>query len=232
MKNGYWHIEVHEEDRHYLTFGSPFGTYQWKRLPFGLKSAPIIFQDSVSSLLVGIPNVVAYLDDIMIATETKEEHLTVLEKVLEKLVDSGVRLNMEKCAVLQPEVTFLGYKWSASGVLVEDDPVKKLLSMDEPTSREECRQFLGLATYLGTSNVPHYSALAKPLWDRCSAEDWHWDSRATEEWRKLKSAIGTIHTRRLFDPREKVVVQSDASPTGLGAVLLQGGKLVLLHPAH
>jgi hypothetical protein len=163
----------------------------------------------------------------MVATETKEEHEVLLKTVLEKLVSAGVRLNEEKCAIFKSAVSFLGYTWSARGVKVEDDPVNKLLSLAQPKSRDELRSFLGLASYLGTANVPHYSTIADPLWKRCSQDSWNWDAQATEEWMRLRNAINSIKVRTLYNPNDNVVVQSDASPVGLGAVLLQGGKPIL-----
>jgi hypothetical protein len=75
MRNGYWHIEVHEDDRALLAFGTPFGTFTWRRLPFGLKSAPMVFQDYVCTILDGLGHVMIHLYDILLATETMEEHL-------------------------------------------------------------------------------------------------------------------------------------------------------------
>ena len=227
MRNGYWQVEVEEESKKLLVFGTPYGTYTWRRLPFGLTSAPMIFQDYVMRVIGDVPNVIVYLDDIMIATQTREQHQSLLKLVLERLVSAGVALNRDKCAIMREEVTFLGYKWSQQGISVEDDPVAKLLSMNPPQSKEECRSFLGLASYLGTTNVPHYSSLADPLWKQCSQEKWNWDDKTNADWHRLRNSIKSMKVRALFDPKEKVVVQSDASPNGLGAVLIQSGKPVL-----
>ena len=93
MRNGYWQLEVREQDRKLLAFGTPFGTYVWKRLPLGLKSSPMLFQDRVVQIVGNLPQVTVYLDDIMIATKTKEEHVKVLKIVLQRLVTAGVALS-------------------------------------------------------------------------------------------------------------------------------------------
>jgi len=99
MTNGYWQVEVHKDDRDLLTFGTPCGTYTFKRLPFRLKSAPMIFQEYVTEIIGELPGVVVYLDDILIATETKEGHLKTFETVLDKLINAGVALNANKCQI-------------------------------------------------------------------------------------------------------------------------------------
>ena len=104
MGNGYWQIEVDQESKKLLTFATPFGTYTWRRLPFGLTSAPMIFQEYVTGIVGDIPNVIVYLDDIMIAAKTAEEHKFLLEKVLQRLVAAGVALNKEKCFVFGIQV--------------------------------------------------------------------------------------------------------------------------------
>jgi hypothetical protein len=83
MRNGYWHIEVHENDHALLAFGTPFGTFTWRCLPFGLKSAPMVFQDYVCTILDGLEHVMIYMDDILLATETMEDHIQLLKEVLQ-----------------------------------------------------------------------------------------------------------------------------------------------------
>jgi hypothetical protein len=168
-----------------------------------------------------------YLDDILLATETMEEHIQLLTEVLQRLVNAGITLNSEKCVVMEEEVSFLGYKWSKRGVRILDDPIQKLLSFEEPKSQTELRSFLGLASYIGATNIPHYSSLVEPLWKLCGAASWRWNEEARLEWQKLRNQIKCISRRTLFDPTKPVVVQSDASPSGFGAVMLQNSNPVL-----
>jgi hypothetical protein len=128
---------------------------------------------------------------------------------------------------MEEEVSFLGYKWSKRGVRILDDPIQKLLSIEEPKFQTELRSFLGLASYIGATNIPHYSSLVEPLWKLCGAATWRWNEEARLQWQKLRNQIKCISRRTLFDPTKPVVVQSDASPSGFGAVMLQNSNPVL-----
>lgn len=95
-----------------------------------------------------------------------------MQRVLRRLSDNGVKLNKEKCCFHQEEVEFLGYTWSCKGVKVSEKAVQDLLQAEFPADRSALRSFLGLATYVCSSNVPHASQLLQPLWHLLSQDTW------------------------------------------------------------
>ncbi|CAC5380500.1 unnamed protein product [Mytilus coruscus] len=110
LSQAYQQILLDEESRKYVTINTHKGLYQYNRLPFGVSSAPGIFQRTIENLLQGIPRVVVRVDDILVTGSSKSEHLDNLETVLSKLQESGMRLNKDKCVFLAPEVVYLGHR--------------------------------------------------------------------------------------------------------------------------
>ena len=95
--SGFWQIPLSEETRHYTTFITPYGRYQFNKLPFGISSAPELFQSRMNRLLEGLDGVLCHMDDVLIFASSEAEHATRLKLVLERLQNAGVTLNREKC---------------------------------------------------------------------------------------------------------------------------------------
>ena len=102
-------IPVSEFSQTIFTFATPFGRYCYRRLPMGLSSAPEVYQKIMADLLADIEGAVPYIDDISIAAPTLEQDNSIVDKVLCKLKDSGLRLNREKCHFAKSQVEFLGH---------------------------------------------------------------------------------------------------------------------------
>ena len=112
----YQQILLDEESRKLLTINTHLGLFKYCRLPFGITSAPAIFQRLMDTLLQGIPHVICYIDDVLVTGLTEEEHLQNLTLVLHKLQELGMQLKQEKCAFFQKEVEYLGYQINANGM--------------------------------------------------------------------------------------------------------------------
>ena len=116
MSRAYQQVLLEPSSRKYTTINTHKGLYQYSRLPFGVVSAPAIFQQIMEKLLHGITGVVVYIDDILVTGRTEEEHLKNLQTVLERLEDHGLRLKRKKCYFLQPRVDYLGYSINKEGL--------------------------------------------------------------------------------------------------------------------
>ncbi|XP_051233821.1 uncharacterized protein K02A2.6-like [Dicentrarchus labrax] len=123
MSHAYQQIQMDDQSKKYLAVNTHRGMFTYNRLPFGVSSAPAIFQRTMEGVLQGIPQVAVYLDDILVTGATREMHLRNLDEVLTRLEDAGLRLKRTKCTLLAEEVQYLGYKVDAKGVHTVENKV-------------------------------------------------------------------------------------------------------------
>ena len=154
MSQAYQQLLLDEPNKKLVVINTPKGLFQYNRLPFGIASAPGIFQRVIDSLLQGIPGVVAYLDDILVTGPFDTEHLESLKEVLTRLEKTRLRLNRNKCQFLAPEVTYLGYRIDKEGLHPTDDKLRAVQAAPMPTNITELKSYLGLLMYYGRF-LPH-----------------------------------------------------------------------------
>ena len=123
------------------------GLFRYTRLPFGISSAPGIFQRVIESVLQGIPGVAVYLDDILVAGHTEDEHLKSLNLVLERLARAGLRVKREKCEFMRPSVSYLGHRIDETGLHPLQDKIQAIQNAPIPKTVQQ------LKSYLGTANI-------------------------------------------------------------------------------
>jgi hypothetical protein len=143
VAHAYLQLPLDEESQKMVTINTHKGLFQYQRLPFGISSAPAIFQRKMESILKGIPHVCVYIDDILITGPSSDEHLASLKLVLSKLEEAGMHLKREKCSFLMPSVEYLGHKISAEGILPTDDKVGAIKKEPIPQNVAELRCFFG-----------------------------------------------------------------------------------------
>ncbi|PIK41134.1 hypothetical protein BSL78_22016 [Apostichopus japonicus] len=149
MSQAYQQLKLEEDFKQYVVINTHKGLFQYNCLPFGISSAPGIFQRAIEGILQGIPNVVVYLDDILITGATEEEHLMILDKVLSKLENAGLRLRKEKCSFMTPSVHYLGHVIDEKGLHPMPEKVKAIKEAPAPRNVTELKSYLGLLTYYG-----------------------------------------------------------------------------------
>ena len=132
LTSAYQQILLDEESAKLVTLNIHEGLYQCNRSPFGIASAPSIFQRAMDTILQGIPHVAYYLDDILVTEESEDQHLQHLEGVLRQLQENSVRLNLSKCQVFQPSVEYLGHCINSKGVHTFDSKVKAIIEAQHP----------------------------------------------------------------------------------------------------
>ncbi|UYV79648.1 K02A2.6-like, partial [Cordylochernes scorpioides] len=182
--SGFWQIPLSEESSSLTTFLTPFGRYRFKRLPFGISSAPEVFQRKMSNLLESQSGVNCHMDDIVIWGATQEEHDERLRCVLRKLQDSGLTLNKEKCIFSVKEIKFLGHLITERGVLPDPNKVQAIREFPSPSSISEVRRFLGMVNFTGKF-IPDLSTILYPLNQLLvKRNDWRWDSAQEEAFEK------------------------------------------------
>ncbi|KAL5505767.1 hypothetical protein EMCRGX_G007263 [Ephydatia muelleri] len=142
-------VELEQESKKYVTISTHKGLFQYSRLPFGVASAPAIFQHTMENILQGIPDVLVYLDDILVAGSSEAEHMQLLEIVLAKLENAGIRLKRSKCHFMLPSIQYLGHHISAEGIRPADDKKRAVLDAPVPQNVPQLRSFLGLVNFYG-----------------------------------------------------------------------------------
>ena len=224
LAKGYWQIPMAEESKDKTAFTTPFGLFEFQVMPFGLHSAPATFQRMINHVLRECWSFArAYLDDIVVFSNSWEEHLNHLCQVHECLQKAQLTVNMSKCQFGKSEVHYLGHV--IGGGTVKPDP-QKLEAVDNypvPATKKEVRAFLGLSGYY-RQFVPHFATIAEPLTELTKAKNpdkVKWSDRCERAFCKLKELLLTPPILKVAEPTKCYVLQTDASEQGLGAVLSQ-----------
>lgn len=219
--NAYHQLELDEESRPITTFITHKGMFRYKRLMFGVNSAPEIFQRVIEEMLSACTNCMNYLDDVIVYGSTEEEHDLCLKKVLETFKENNVLLNEAKCTRKVKELCFLGHKLSEHGIDADQRKVETIQNFRSPQTKEELRSFLGLVTYLGKF-IPDLGTVTEPLRQLIKQDtSFQWTETHQQSFKKLKESLASLATLSYFDPHRRTRLIADASPVALGAVLLQ-----------
>ena len=225
MSGAFNQIAVDTETGELLTVATPEGYAQPTRLPFGIKTAPKIFQSNMDKLIHGmdgkspIPNTACIVDDICVTGATAQEHFNNLNELLSRLDSAGLKLNAEKCKFYQKEVKFLGKIVDKDGQRVNPDNVAAILNMPVPKDKQALRSFLGHMSYIG-KHISDMRTARAPL-DALLKQDekFIWTKEHTNAFEKCKKMASSTATLAHYDDSLPLVLTTDASPYGLGACL-------------
>lgn len=215
----YNQLELDEESKKLVSWSTHKGVFLMNRLPFGVKPASGIFQSTIEKLLLGIPGVVNFIDDIVVTGKDQEEHLANLKLVFERLFDAGLRLNKRKCEFFKENIKYLGFVLSAQGLSKTDERIKAILDAKIPTNVSEVKSFCGL--------VNHYSIFIKncadilhPLFHlQKKSVNFEWTDDCQNAVDRIKREIVSNVVLVHFDSKLPIILTCDASNKGLGCVL-------------
>ena len=147
--DAYQQVELDEDSHIYLTINTQKGLYRYKRLPFGVSSAPTIFQRIMDQPLQGVKFTVCRLDDILISGGSPEEHFAILEEVFRRLQEHSIKLNPARCIFFQSGLEFLGHWIDKNGIRPLPQKMDAVMQAKSPTNVTELKSYLGLLNYYG-----------------------------------------------------------------------------------
>ncbi|KAL8601078.1 hypothetical protein ACOMHN_040779 [Nucella lapillus] len=223
LSKGYWQIALSEDSKEATAFSTPTGLFQWRVLPFGMVNAPAVFTRMMRKLLKGLKGVENFMDDILIASETWEEHMSQLAEVLLRLRRANLTARPTKCQIGYPDLEFLGFVVGENTKQPEKSKIERMLSSARPKSKTEVRSLLGLIGFY-REFVPNFAAITSPLSDLTKKGQppvVQWTEAAEKALKTVKERLGTYPILKLPDMSKQFTLRTDASGVGLGAVLLQ-----------
>ena len=223
LLSGYWNVMVKETDRHKTAFITTDGLYEWLRMPFGLSNSPATFQRFMQKVLQQYlyRSILVYLDDIIIFSNTFEEHVEHLQEVFNKIREYKLKLSIEKCKFLCKEVVYLGHIVSREGILPCDDKVKAVRQFPIPSTKKELQSFLGLANYYRIF-IKDYAHISDPLNKITGKKSkFNWSTECQNAFDTLKDKLTTAPVLARFNPEYENEMFTDACLIGFSAILGQ-----------
>lgn len=222
--SGFWTIPLDNESSNLCTFITPFGRFKFLRLPFGISSAPEIFNTIMVDLFKNISNIVIYFDDILVYASTQEEHDRIIRKVLERAREVGMKFNMSKSKLNKKSVTYMGHLFDGQGMRPDPNKVLAIVNMSKPSNIKELSRFLGMLTYLSPF-IEHYSEKTENLRTLLKKDTvWQFNEIHEKEFEHLKKIISNAPVLSYFDKNEKIVLSCDSAQSAVGAVMLQNNR--------
>ncbi|ODM88578.1 Transposon Ty3-G Gag-Pol polyprotein [Orchesella cincta] len=227
LKNAYHQIPLDDESKEYTAFATRSGLYHFNVIPFGIRNAPSGFTKIVSVVLDGLLDnisVYAYIDDLIIATETEEEHIKKLGQMFEKLKEYGLMIKATKANFMCDTIKILGMTLSPEGFKLTPPQIKGVQDLPVPKSKKDVMSVLGLFNYYHKF-IKNYSKIAQPICKFLSLkpkEKFVWNESAQLAFDQLKSMIASPPILRHFIPNTTpAIINTDASFSGLGAAISQ-----------
>ena len=230
----YHNIPLSTESQELTATITPWGLYQYETLPMGLSDAGAVAQKYISELLKDIKNCRAYVDDIVVYSETIQEHDEILKAVLKKLAEANLRIKRSKCQFGKTEIEFLGRTISHKSIKPSPKNVQPIKEYPQPKDLKSTQRFLGLMNY-HSSFIPNYTTIAEPLRALTRKNTpFQWTEACENAFQELKRIVCSDLQLTPFDPAAKTFVTTDASNVGIGGLLsqMQDGKEVPIAYGH
>jgi len=238
LRSGYWQMRIHPQDIHKTAFRTQYGHFEWMVMPFGLQGAPSVFQRMMNHYLRHYLGkfVLVYLDDILIFSNSKEEHLQHIQQVLQILRDKKLFAKGSKCDFFKKEVQFLGFRVKSNQITTDPEKIKAIQDWPQPSTVRELRSFLGLCNFYRRF-IEKHAEIAKPLTNILKSTEFEqkfntpfkklapisFNEDHVTAFNKLKTALTTAPCLVIFDPEKPTEVWADASweNSTVGGVLMQ-----------
>lgn len=224
VNSAFWSIPLKIEDRYKTAFVTQEAHFQWTCLPFGLKTSSAIFQRILSTIIRKhklSDFTVNYIDDILVFSETYEEHIEHISLLLEAILNEGFKLKFTKCNFAQDSVKYLGHIIKNNTVTPLKDNLIAIKEFPIPKTQKNVRQFLGKINFYG-KYVPNISIILDPLHNLLrKGEKFDWTDKCQQSFETIKKLLCSKPILAIFDPDLPIQIYTDASIQGVGAILKQ-----------
>ena len=221
LREAYHQVLLDEDSRDITTFACHDGLFRYKRLVYGCKTAFESFQKIIEGIIVGCKGARNISDDILLWGSTLEELNDRTDIVFRKLLESGLKLNLSKCVFGVTEIVYAGHLISNNGVSLVQNKVAAIVNISKPKSVSEVKSFLGMVSYCNKF-IKDYSTISEPI-RRLTRKNqvFVWGKEQDESFNKLKDALVNADTLAYYNPNADTRIIVDASPYGLGGILVQ-----------
>lgn len=229
LRDAYHRIRIAREDRWKTAFRTRYGQFEYLVMPFGLTNAPATFQAYINEALKGYLDhfCIVYMDDILVYSNSREEHTHHVRAVLERLKEYSLFVKLSKCQFYTDEVDFLGYRVGVAGVSMDPSKVIAIRDWQRPKTFREIQCFLGFANFY-RGFIARYSAIVAPITDLLigmkagkKTGPLIWNAEAKQAFSTLKQCFQEAPLLKHYDPMKECRIEADASGGALGAVLSQ-----------
>ena len=222
LRSGYWQVKMAPGDKQKTAFICHKGLFEFNVMPFGLSCAPGIFCELMSVVLEGLESFAsAYMDDVLIFSETIEDHVKHISMVFDRLRKAGLRLKRSKCDFFKKELNYLGHVISEQGIRPNPDKVAAIKDLDAPQTVREVRSFVGMASFY-RRYIPEFSDLVEPLTKLTKKHArFEWSGLCRSSFDVLKQKLCSPPILAFPDPTKPYILYTDASDTCIGALLSQ-----------
>lgn len=224
LASGFHQIELSTSDIPKTAFSVENGLYEFTRMPFGLKNAPSTFQRVIDNVMTGLQGeqCLVYMDDVIVYSTSLEDHLERLRNVFDRLRQSNLKIQPDKCEFLRKEVAYLGHLITEDGVKPNPAKIEAIQRFPQPRNPKEIKQFLGLTGYYRRF-VKDYSKIIKPLTYLLKKDvEYKFDESCIEAFHKCKKFLTEAPILQYPKFDEEFVLTTDASAFAIGSVLSQG----------
>ena len=237
LGSAFWQVPLRKQDRDKTGFSCELGLFQWKRMPFGLCNATATFQRLMAHALIGVTKkygnlVMCYVDDVVIATPTLEDHIERLDEVFACMKRSGLKCKTSKCEILKDSIKYLGRMVDKHGIRPDTDAVEAVLTWKSPKTEHQLMSFLGFANYY-REFIKGYADKVYPMQQlmRHKGKKFTWNNAAEESFQRIKKELCEAPVLGMPTEKGMYVLDTDASVVAISGILHQeqewNGKTVL-----